>query len=140
MLDLVEVRYFRGNDATHDAISHLDHGHIQTELARHRGGFEPDIAGANDDQASSDVHLGTNLLDVIDTPQVVHAPEVATLDRQCPCARAQRQDEFVVANVLAILDLQRLVVTIDSRNCRFQSYLDLMVVVEVVSFQVEALG
>ena len=96
VLGLVEGRHRRARDAVHDAVGHLEHGHLQPQLARGGGDLQADVAAADDEHARARGAGGADAVGVGDGAQVVHALELAARHLQAPRAAAGGEQQRVV--------------------------------------------
>ena len=64
---LVEIRDYRGNDARHHAIHHLDDGYGKSSGHGDRGDLKPDVTAADHNEMLAALQVRSNLLDVINS-------------------------------------------------------------------------
>lgn len=110
-----------------------------TELPRDRGDFEAYVAGADDDNAPRRIEVRTDARYVVDAAQVVQARLVAAGHREPPRARARRDDQRVVVDVIACRRSDTLPFPVHGRDPGFEANVDAGLIVEVCRFDVEPL-
>ena len=98
MLALEKVRQRWGGDARQDTCRLLDHHHINAEYAGGGSGFQPDVAGADDDEARPRTQRCFQAVRVGDRSQGDNAAKVVARQRQRSCVCAWREYQMVVGN------------------------------------------
>ncbi len=139
MFDLVVIRHLGRHDATHDAIFLFDDRHVEAGSPGDSRDLEPDIAGADDDEAFALVETLAHAFDVSDGSQVVHARQVDAIHGQSTHMGAKGQYQRVVCERLPARGEQALRFTIDRLDLRLEMQLDAGLFIKSRGFHVQAI-
>ena len=135
----IELGDFRRHDPVHRSVRHFEHGHLEPQVARRGGGFEPDVAGAHDDQPLRCAEPGADAVDVGHRAQVMDAAQVLARHVEQAIATADAEQQVVVAEFLAVAESQALVRTVDRGHPHAEFHLDVMLLVEMRAAQQQSL-
>src|SRR5262249_21107677 len=100
----VEGRNLGAGDAVHDPLGHLDHGHLEAELARGRADLDADVAAADDHQATPGDAVDADAVGVGDGAQEVHAGQVMAGHREAARAAAGREQQRIEGQHDAVIE------------------------------------
>src|SRR5579862_580055 len=104
VLGLIKGGQQAAGHAVHDAVGHLEHDHLEPELARARSDLEADVAAADDHQSPTGRTMRANAVGIGDRSQVVHAGELAAGNRQGTRPAARREYQCVVLDQSAVIE------------------------------------
>ena len=120
----------RRYDAAHRLLRHLDDVNGRTPRDRHRGKFEADEPGADDDDVSYLVKSLAQDIGVGERAQRQHAVELGSRHSERPAARAGGQDQMVPGQLAARGQSQPAFGPVDRGHGLAGQDLDLMLGVE----------
>jgi hypothetical protein len=134
---LVELRQHRRDHAAHDTVGGFQHGDVNPGLAAGGGDFQSDVPAADDDGATTGMHLPPQPVDVRRGPEVVDAGQLGAGHRQQLRLAAGGQQQLLVLEVRPVrdLDAMRGAVEADRRETQPQVHGMLRVVVGVTDQQ-----
>src|SRR5450631_147536 len=95
------LRHVRCDDAVHHPVRHLQNGDRAAQVTGGGGGFETDVAAADDDSARAWLEARLNHQHVRHAAQIVHSGQVGPGTRQLAGPGAETQEQAVVDDFLA---------------------------------------
>jgi hypothetical protein len=111
------------------AVTHVDQGDREAELAQRGGYLHADEATADDDGALGGVRRVADAVGVMERAQRVNAGEIGTGHLEAPRRRAGREQQFAVCEVAAV-GRDRARADVDRGDRRLEQHLDVVVAVK----------
>ena len=130
MLVEEEARDFRAGHTRQRPHRGLDDGDVEAQFASDGGGFEPDIAGPDDDQFGARLEARPDRIDIGGGAQQMHAEQIRARKGQFARPCAGRQHQRVVRKLAAAFEPHAAVGAVDPDRAHAGQQRDLLLGVD----------